>query len=51
MPKKVVEIIIDGKKENEFVMEDTEDFSLPDVVAFVEHVKGWLLDELMKKGK
>ena len=49
MPRKVIAILIDGKKVNEFVMEDTEDYSLPDLLAFVEHVKGWLFDKLMYK--
>jgi hypothetical protein len=43
-----IEILIDGKKENEFVMKDKEDYALPDVHAFVEHIKGWLFDRIMK---
>ena len=48
MSKLKVTILIDGKKKNEFVMEDKEDYALPDVLAFVEHVKGWLFDAIMK---
>lgn len=43
-----IEILIDGKKENEFVMKDKEEYALPDVHAFVEHIKGWLFDRIMK---
>ena len=43
-----IEVLINGKKKNEFVMKDKEDYALPDIHAFVEHVKGWLFDEIMK---
>jgi hypothetical protein len=43
-----IEVLIDGKKKNEFVMKDKEDYALPDILAFVEHIKGWLFDEIMK---
>lgn len=49
MSKKTIEILIDGKKEKEFVMGDTEDYALPDILAFVEHIKGWLFDKLMQQ--
>ena len=50
MPKTIkIEVLIDGKKENEFVMTDAEDYTLPDILAFVEHIKGWLFDTIMKK--
>jgi len=43
-----IEILINGKKENEFIMKDMEDYALPDVLAFVEHIKGWLFDKIMQ---
>ena len=45
---KKIEILIDGKKENEFVMQDAEEFGTIDIFAFVEHIKGWLFDKLMQ---
>ena len=48
MSKLKIAVLINGKKRNEFIMDEKEDYSLPDVFAFVEHVKGWLFDEIMR---